>query len=70
MSLANATKDVGYYVDRLKSAGLPAFMADAVHQTYALAAIMGHAEESCTAVIKAYERLSGVEARLPENNQT
>jgi 3-hydroxyisobutyrate dehydrogenase len=67
-SLANAQKDVGYYVDWLKQAGLPAFMADAVHQAYALASIMGHADESCTAVIKAYERLSGVEARLPEEN--
>ena len=70
MSLANATKDVGYYVQWLKEAGLPAFMADAVHQTYALAAIMGHADESCTAVIKAYERLSGVEARLPEKTES
>jgi 3-hydroxyisobutyrate dehydrogenase-like beta-hydroxyacid dehydrogenase len=69
MSLANAMKDVGYYVEWLKGAGLPAFMADAVHQTYALAAIMGHAEESCTAVIKAYERLSGVEAHLPEDQE-
>lgn len=66
MSLANAKKDVGYYVDWLKQAGLPAFMADAVHQTYALAAIMGHGDEGCTAVIKAYERLTGVEARLPD----
>ncbi|GMQ75001.1 MAG: hypothetical protein BMS9Abin01_0244 [Gammaproteobacteria bacterium] len=63
-------KDAGYYVEWLENAGLPAFMAGAVHQTYALAAIMGHAEESCTAVIKAYERLSGVEARLPEETNT
>jgi 3-hydroxyisobutyrate dehydrogenase-like beta-hydroxyacid dehydrogenase len=70
MSLANATKDVGYYVDWLEDAGLPAFMASAVHQTYALAAIMGHAEESCTAVIKVYERLGGVEARLPEDSES
>ena len=70
MSLANATKDVGYYVDWLENAGLPAFMASAVHQTYALAAIMGHAEESCTAVIKVYERLGGVEARLPEESES
>jgi 3-hydroxyisobutyrate dehydrogenase-like beta-hydroxyacid dehydrogenase len=70
MSLANAMKDVGYYVDWLKQAGLPAFMADAVHQTYALASIMGHGDESCTAVIKAYERLSGVEARLPEEKNS
>ncbi|MEE8285852.1 MAG: NAD-binding protein, partial [Gammaproteobacteria bacterium] len=70
MSLANAMKDVGYYVEWLEDAGLPAFMASAVHQTYALAAIMGHAEESCTAVIKAYERLSGVEARLPEETKS
>lgn len=70
MSLANAKKDVGYYVEWLKQAGFPAFMADAIHQTYALAAIMGYAEESCTAVIKAYERLSGVEARLPDEKLT
>jgi 3-hydroxyisobutyrate dehydrogenase-like beta-hydroxyacid dehydrogenase len=70
MSLANAMKDVGYYVDWLKQAGLPAFMADAVHQTYALASIMGHGDESCTAVIKAYESLSGVEARLPEEKNS
>ncbi len=66
MSLANAQKDVRYYAEWLTEAGLPGFMAGAVHQTYALAAIMGHAEEGCTAVIKAYEELTGVEARLPE----
>ena len=70
MSLDNAMKDVGYYVDWLEDAGLPAFMAGAVHQTYALAAIMGHGEESCTAVIKAYERLGGVEARLPKDSES
>lgn len=66
MSLANAEKDVRYYVRWLEEAGLPGFMAGAVHQTYALAAIMGHAGEGCTAVIKAYESLTGVEARLPD----
>ena len=48
-----------------RQAGLPGFLAEAVHQTYALASAMGHAEEGCTAVIKAYEALTGVEARLP-----
>ncbi len=66
MSLANAQKDVRYYARWLESAGLPGFMADSVHQTYALAALMGHGEESCTAVIKAYEDLTGIEARLPD----
>lgn len=64
MSLANAQKDVRYYAEWLEQAGLPGFMADSVHQTYALASIMGFADESCTAVIKAYEQLTGVEARL------
>lgn len=64
MSLANAQKDVRYYAEWLEQAGLPGFMADSVHQTYALASIMGFADESCTAVIKAYEKLTGVEARL------
>lgn len=64
MSLANAQKDVRYYAEWLERAGLPGFMAQSVHQTYALASIMGHGDESCTAVIKAYEDLTGVEARL------
>tara|TARA_R110000737_G_scaffold228829_2_gene242718 strand:- start:142 stop:1059 length:918 start_codon:yes stop_codon:yes gene_type:complete len=66
MSLANAQKDVRYYAEWLERAGLPGFMAQSVHQTYALASIMGHGEEGCTAVIKAYEDLSGVIAQLPE----
>ena len=66
MSLANAQKDVRYYAEWLEQAGLPGFMAQSVHQTYALASIMGHGEEGCTAVIKAYEDLTGVEARLPD----
>ena len=64
MSLANAEKDVRYYARWLESAGLPGFMAESVHQTYALASILGHGQEGCTAVIKAYEKLTGVEARL------
>ena len=64
MSLANAQKDVRYYAEWLEQAGLPGFMAQSVHQTYALAAIMGHADEGCTAVIKAYEDMTGVKAEL------
>ncbi|WP_163268894.1 NAD(P)-dependent oxidoreductase [Chelativorans alearense] len=66
MSLANAQKDIRYYAHWLEEAGLPGFMAESVHQTYALASIMGHAGESCTAVIKAYEQLTGIEAKLPD----
>ena len=66
MSLANAQKDVRYYAHWLEEAGLPGFMAEAVHQTFALASIMGHGAESCTAVIKAYEQLTGIEAKLPD----
>lgn len=64
MSLANARKDVRYYAEWLEKAGLPGFMAQSVHQTYALASIMGHDNEGCTAVIKAYEELTGVTAKL------
>jgi len=67
MSLANALKDVRYYAHWMEQAGLPGFMAESVHQTYALASIMGLDDESCTAVIKAYEKLTGVEAHLPED---
>jgi 2-hydroxy-3-oxopropionate reductase len=65
MSLANARKDVQYYARWLEQAGLPGFMAEAVHQTYRQAAILGHDAEGCTAVIKAYEEVTGVEAKLP-----
>lgn len=64
MSLSNAQKDVRYYAEWLERAGLPGFMAQSVHQTYALASIMGHGDGGCTAVIKAYEDLTGIEARL------
>ena len=64
MSLENAEKDVRYYARWLESAGLPGFMAESVHQTYALASIMGFGKEGCSAVIKAYEQLTGVEASL------
>ncbi|PYG26375.1 NAD(P)-dependent oxidoreductase [Pelagimonas varians] len=66
MSLANAQKDVRYYAEWLSDAGLPGFMAGSVHQTYALASIMGHSEEGCTAIIKAYEELTGVVAQLED----
>ncbi|MEM1076336.1 MAG: NAD(P)-dependent oxidoreductase [Pseudomonadota bacterium] len=66
MSLTNAQKDVRYYAEWIERAGLPGFMAQSVHQTYALASIMGHGDEGCTAVIKAYEDLTGIEAKLPE----
>jgi hypothetical protein len=39
-------------------------MAEAVHQTYRQAALLGHDGESCTAVIKAYEAVTGVDARV------
>lgn len=67
MSLSNAQKDVRYYAEWLEQAGLPGFMAQSVHQTYALASIMGHGAEGCTAVIKAYEDLTGIEATLPDD---
>ena len=69
MSLANARKDVRYYARWLEDAGLPGFMADAVHQTYRQAALLGHDGESCTAVIKAYEAVTGVEARVRPNDR-
>lgn len=66
MSLANAQKDVRYYAELLEHAHMPAFLAQSVHQTYALASSMGHADEGCTAVIKAYEGYTGVKAALPD----
>ena len=67
MSLENAAKDVRYYAHWLETAGLPGFMAESVHQTYAMASIMGFGGESCTAVIRAYERFTGIEACLPSS---
>lgn len=70
MSLANARKDVRYYARWLEDAGLPGFMAEAVHQTYRQAALLGHDGESCTAVIKGYEAVTGVEARVKPGAKT
>jgi 3-hydroxyisobutyrate dehydrogenase-like beta-hydroxyacid dehydrogenase len=64
MSLSNAEKDVRYYARWLEQAGLPGFVAESVLQTYSLASIMGHGDEGCTAVIKVFEELTGVEAHL------
>ncbi len=66
MSLANAQKDVRYYAEWLASAGLPGDLAEAVHQTYANASAAGHGEEGCTAIIKTYEDLTGIEAHLED----
>ena len=70
MSLANARKDVRYYARWLEDAGLPGFMAEAVHQTYRQAALLGHDGESCTAVIKGYEAVTGIEARVKSGAKT
>ena len=65
MSLDNAEKDVRYYADWAVAAGLPPTLAEAVQQTYARAVEAGHGAEGCTAVIKAYEEVTGIEAALP-----
>lgn len=67
MPLTYAQKDVRYYAEWLESAGMPGFMAQSINQTYAMASAMGHGDEGCTAVIKAYEALSGVEARQDDS---
>ena len=71
MSLDNAAKDVRYYAEWLEQAGLPGYYAEAVNQTFRLAALEGHGAESCTSVIKVYERIAGVEARIkpPANDR-
>jgi 3-hydroxyisobutyrate dehydrogenase-like beta-hydroxyacid dehydrogenase len=66
MSLSNAQKDVRYYAEWLASAGLPGTLAEAVHQTYAKASTAGHGDEGCTAIIKIYEELTGIEAHLED----
>ncbi len=66
MSLDNAAKDVRYYAEWMAEAGLPSFMADAVHRAYGLASELGFGNEGCTAVIKAYEDQTGVTAELPD----
>jgi hypothetical protein len=57
--------DVRFYAGWPEAAGLPGFTAQSVRQSDTLASIMGHGGESCTAVIKAYEVLTGVPDTLP-----
>ena len=64
MSLDNAAKDGRYYAEWLERAGLPGFHAEAVSQSYHLARLEGHGDQACTSVIKLYERLTGIEAKL------
>ena len=66
MSLANAQTEVAYYAGWIEQASLPGFMAQSIHQTYAMPSIRGHESEGCTAVIKMYEELTDVEATLPD----
>jgi 3-hydroxyisobutyrate dehydrogenase-like beta-hydroxyacid dehydrogenase len=63
MTLANARKDMRYFARWAESVGLPAYVAEAVHQSYVLADTMGHGAEGCHAVIKPTEVVLSTPAR-------
>ncbi len=63
MSLANARKDIRYFARWAEATGLPAYVAETVHQSFVLADAMGHGNEGCHAVIKPMESVLSALAR-------
>ncbi|HXV25621.1 MAG TPA: NAD(P)-dependent oxidoreductase [Alphaproteobacteria bacterium] len=60
-AIATATKDLRYYTHMAEAAPTAAFIAEAVHQTYALAAIAGYGERYLARLIDALAALNGVQ---------
>src|SRR5205814_180604 len=50
-TIANGAKDYGYYTHMLEQAGVPAFIAEAVHQSYVQANALGLGERYIASMI-------------------
>jgi 3-hydroxyisobutyrate dehydrogenase-like beta-hydroxyacid dehydrogenase len=60
-TIANCAKDYRYYTHMLEEAGVPAFIAEAAHQSYVQAKAMGLGDRYVASMIEAQERNTGVE---------
>jgi 3-hydroxyisobutyrate dehydrogenase-like beta-hydroxyacid dehydrogenase len=58
--LRNAQKDVRYFTHLAEAAGSTAFLGEAVHQSFALAAVQGEAESYVPAIARALGKVNGV----------
>jgi 3-hydroxyisobutyrate dehydrogenase-like beta-hydroxyacid dehydrogenase len=59
-AIATATKDLRYYTHMAEAAPTAAFVAEAVHQTYALAGIAGYGQGYLARLIDAVAEINGV----------
>jgi 3-hydroxyisobutyrate dehydrogenase-like beta-hydroxyacid dehydrogenase len=59
-AIATATKDLRYYTHMAEAAPTAAFVAEAVHQTYALASIAGYGQGYLARLIDAVAEINGV----------
>jgi 3-hydroxyisobutyrate dehydrogenase-like beta-hydroxyacid dehydrogenase len=59
--LKNGQKDVRYYTHLAEAVGSTAFLGEAVHQTYTLAAALGEGESYVPALARALGKVNGVE---------
>ena len=62
-AIGTATKDLRYYTHMAEMAPTAAFIAEAVHQTYAMASIAGYGERYLARLIDALAALNGVTKR-------
>jgi 3-hydroxyisobutyrate dehydrogenase-like beta-hydroxyacid dehydrogenase len=58
--LKNAQKDVRYFTHLAEAVGSTAFLSEAVHQTFALAAAQGEADSYVPAIARALGKVNGV----------
>jgi 3-hydroxyisobutyrate dehydrogenase-like beta-hydroxyacid dehydrogenase len=58
--LKNAQKDVRYFTHLAEAVGSTAFLGEAVHQSFALAAAQGEADSYVPAIARALGRVNGV----------
>lgn len=60
-ALKNGQKDVRYYTHLAEAVGATAFLGEAVHQTFTLAAAQGEGESSVPALARALGKVNGVQ---------
>jgi 3-hydroxyisobutyrate dehydrogenase-like beta-hydroxyacid dehydrogenase len=58
-SIVNAAKDLRYYTHLAESLPVPAFIGEAVHQSYQQAVALGLGERLLASMIEAQEKLGG-----------
>ena len=69
-TLANAAKDYSYYTHMLEHAGVPAFIAEAVHQSYVQANALGLGDRYIASMLEMQEQINDAAAGSMPRNST